>query len=109
MSPVSGGGAGMPVAVCGRLVSVFRKTMDWPAQVVTLTGVAPAAELQLTVIGDELTVICAEPVFVPIAAWIATGPPTLTPRARPFGSTVATLVGGVLQVGAGAPATALPS
>src|SRR6266702_665339 len=108
MSPVSGGGAGIPVAVCGRFPSVFRQTTDCPAQMVTLTGVDAAAELQFTVIGDELTVSCAEPVTLPTVALIATGPPAVAPRARPFPSTVATepVVG--LQVGAGAPATAFP-
>src|SRR6266852_5615816 len=108
MLPVSGGGAGVPVAVCGRFPSVFRQTTDCPAQVVTLTGVNAAAEFQFTVIGDELTVSCAEPVLPATVAWIATGPPTLAPRARPLPSTVATepVVG--LQVGAGAPATAFP-
>src|SRR5712671_1710236 len=97
--PVSGGGAGVPVALCTRFVSVFRQTTDCPAQMVTFTGVVAAAELQLTVIGDEFTVSCADPVTFPTVALIATGPPTVTPRARPLVAlTVATVPDVGLQV-----------
>src|SRR5712691_10257697 len=88
MSPVSGGGAGIPVAVCGRFPSVFRQTTDCPAQ--------------------TLTVSCAEPILPATVAWIATGPPTFTAVARPLELTVATVPVVGLQVGAGALATALP-
>src|SRR6266851_1735865 len=106
MGPVFGEPVG-PVALCTRFVSVFRHTTDCPRQVVTFTGVTAAAELQFTVIGDELTVSCAEPVTLPTVALIATGPPGVAPRARPFPSTVAA-VPVLLQVGAGAPVTAIP-
>src|SRR6266568_6290191 len=107
MGPVFGEPVG-PVALCTRFVSVFRHTTDCPAQMVTLTGVNAAAELQFTVIGDELTVSCAEPILPATVAWIATGPPTFTAVARPLELTVATVPVAGLQVGAGAPATALP-
>src|SRR5690349_2032572 len=107
MSPVKGT-AFVPVAVCARPVSVLWKTTDWPTQVVTETGVAAAAELQLTVIGSEFTVSCAMPVLPAIVAWIATGPPTAAPRASPFESTVAMDPVATLHVGAGAEATTFP-
>src|SRR6267142_2277285 len=108
MSPVLGGGAGVPVAVCATFVSVFRQTTDCPAQMVRSTGVTAAPEFQLTTMGDELTVSCAEPVLPATVASIATGPPTFTAVARPLALTLATVPVAGLQVAAGAPATAFP-
>ena len=107
IAPVVGGPLD-PVALCTTLASVFRHTTDCARQVVTLTGVTAAAELQLTKMGEELTVSCADPALPAMVAWMATGPPGLTPRATPFVPTVATAVLALFQVGAGAPATRLP-
>src|SRR2546423_5002542 len=108
MSPVSGGGAGVPVAVCPTFVSVFRQTIDCRAQMVTLTGVTDAPEFQLTTMGAEFTVSRAVPDLPATVAWMSTGPPTLTAVASPLELTVATVLADELQVGPGAPATAFP-
>src|SRR2546421_455264 len=113
IAPVVGGPL-VPVALCTTLVSVFRQAIDCARQVVTLTGVTAAAELQLTTMGEELTVSCADPALAAMVAWMATGPPGLTPRATPFVPTVATAVLALAPAGASlarptrAPATGLP-
>src|SRR5437870_5558003 len=71
------GGPLDPVALCTTLASVFRHTTHCARQVVTLTGVTAAAELQLTTMGEELTVSCADPALAAMVAWMATGPPGL--------------------------------
>src|SRR5438128_1791015 len=74
IAPVVGGPLD-PVALCTTLVSVFRHTTDCARQVVTLTGVTAAAELQLTTMGEELTMSCADPALLAMVAWMATGLP----------------------------------
>src|SRR5258708_4249464 len=102
MSPVLGCPPLGPVAVCTTFVSALWQTIDCPAQMVTLSVVC--AVLQFTRIGDASTVSWAVPEAPPAVAVIATGPPTATPRARPFASTVAMAVLELLQVtGAGLP------
>src|SRR4051812_14908434 len=94
MNSVFGGLPFTPVAVCTRFVSTLCQTTDCPAQMVTFNVVT--AIPQSTRMGDELTVSCAVPdALVPGAVLVAVmvaGPPTATPRARPFASMVAVAV-----------------
>ena len=84
-------------------MSVLRHTIVWPTQVVTFTN-APG---QFNTIGEAFTVNCAEPVTPDTVAWMATGPPVLTPVAK-FPFIVAMDGFALAQVAAGAPTTVLP-